>query len=80
MTVLRDISAFTPPPYLLEPLANSLLKPPKKRPSTRSMPRVSASLGAWWSFSSMAARAGDSVSELMAEITVEMAMVSANCL
>ncbi len=43
-----------------------------------SMPRVSASLGASWLFSSKAASAGDSVSELNAEITVEMAMVSAN--
>ena len=44
------------------------------------MPRVSASLGASWLLSSSAASAGDSVSELIAEITVEIAMVSANCL
>ena len=42
------------------------------------MPRVSASFGASWPFSSNAARAGDKVSELIAEITVEMAIVSAN--
>jgi hypothetical protein len=35
-------------------------------------------LGASWRRSSSAESAGDSVSELMAEITVEMAMVSAN--
>ncbi len=44
------------------------------------MPRVSASFGASWDFSSTAASAGDSVSELNAEITVEIATVSANCL
>jgi hypothetical protein len=37
------------------------------------------SFGASCDFSSNAASAGDSVSELMAEITVEIAMVSANC-
>ena len=42
------------------------------------MPRVRASLGSWWPFSSSALSAGDKVSELMAEITVEMAMVTAN--
>jgi hypothetical protein len=44
------------------------------------MTRVSASLGASWPFSSSAANAGDSVSELIAEITVEIAIVTANCL
>ena len=56
------------------------LKPRKNQPNTRSMPRVSASFGASWAFSSSAASAGDSVSELKAEITVEIAIVSANCL
>ena len=42
------------------------------------MTRVSASGGAPRSLSSMAASAGDSVSELTAEITVEIAMVTAN--
>ncbi|MNP65476.1 hypothetical protein D3C76_1610670 [compost metagenome] len=49
-------------------------------PSSFSRNREKRSLGAWWSFSSTAARAGDRVSELNAEITVEMAMVRANCL
>ena len=44
------------------------------------MPRVSASLGWSWPRRSRAASAGDSVSELIAEITVEIAMVTANCL
>ncbi len=44
------------------------------------MPRVKASFGASWDFSSNAAKAGDSVNELNAEITVEIATVSANCL
>ncbi len=47
---------------------------------TRSMPRVSQSFGSSWPFSSNAASAGESVSELNAEITVEMAMFIANCL
>jgi hypothetical protein len=44
------------------------------------MTRASASRGAPCGCSSLAASAGDRVSELMAEITVEMAMVTANCL
>ena len=36
-------------------------------------------LGASWALSRVAASAGDRVSELNAEITVEIAMVSANC-
>ncbi|MNY66717.1 hypothetical protein D3C86_2041890 [compost metagenome] len=38
------------------------------------------SFGAPWPLSSTAANAGDRVRELKAEITVEMAMVNANCL
>ncbi len=44
------------------------------------MPRESQSFGASWPRSSSADKAGDSVSELKAEMMVEMAMVSANCL
>ena len=44
------------------------------------MARVSQSFGASWPLSSSAASAGDKVSELIAEITVEIAMVSANWL
>ena len=43
------------------------------------MTRPMKSLGAWCGWSSSAHRAGLSVSELKAEISVEMAMVSANC-
>ncbi len=38
------------------------------------------SLRAWWGTSSSLQSAGDRVSELKAEIRVEAAMVSANCL
>jgi hypothetical protein len=44
------------------------------------MPRVSASFGASWPLSSRAASAGDIVSEFTAEMTVDIAIVSANCL
>ena len=44
------------------------------------MPRVSQSFFAPRGCSKMAASAGDSVSELKAEITVEIAIVTANCL
>ncbi|MCY1422233.1 hypothetical protein D9M71_379090 [compost metagenome] len=49
-------------------------------PSSLSRNREKRSFGAWWSLSKTAAKAGDNVSELNAEITVEMAMVKANCL
>ena len=44
------------------------------------MIRVRRSGRAWCPFSNRAESAGESVSELIAEITVEMAMVRANCL
>ena len=44
------------------------------------MARVSRSFGASCGLSRMALSAGDRVSELNAEITVEIAMVTANCL
>ena len=44
------------------------------------MMRVGRSFSASCGRSSLAASAGDRVSELIAEITVEMAMVTANCL
>ncbi|MNS63059.1 hypothetical protein D3C72_961440 [compost metagenome] len=52
----------------------------KKPPNTRSIQRDSQSLGASWLLSSSADSAGDSVSELNAEMMVEIEMVSANCL
>ena len=57
---------------------NARLKTRKNGPSSQSMPRVSQSLGASWPFSSIAASAGDKVNELIAEITVDIAIVSAN--
>ena len=44
------------------------------------MTRVSRSFGASWLRSKMALSAGLSVNELKAEITVLMAIVTANCL
>ena len=44
------------------------------------MPRVRASFGASCGRSRMAQSAGDRVSELKAEITVLIAIVTANCL
>ena len=52
----------------------------KKRPKSLSISEETGSFFAPCGFSSSAARAGDSVSELKAEITVEIAMVNANCL
>ena len=43
------------------------------------MTRPTMSFGAWWGGRRMAHSAGDSVSELKAEMTVEMAIVIANC-
>jgi hypothetical protein len=55
------------------------LKPRKNQPKLRSRKRVSRSGGAPCGLSRMALSAGDKVSELIAEITVEKAMVRANC-
>ncbi|MCY1248578.1 hypothetical protein D9M72_620230 [compost metagenome] len=49
-------------------------------PSSLSRNREKRSFGALWSLSNTAAKAGDRVRELKAEITVEIAMVKANCL
>ncbi|MNF09337.1 hypothetical protein D3C80_2099770 [compost metagenome] len=55
------------------------MKGPNSQPlKPRSIHLERRSFGAPFAFSSMAARAGDRVSELNAEITVEIAMVSAN--
>jgi hypothetical protein len=77
---LRRITLVTPVPYDSDARPNILLNQLKKRPKTRFMPRVSQSGLSWWLLSRMADSAGDRVSELKAEITVEMAMVMANCL
>ena len=44
------------------------------------MVRHNQSFGSWWFLSKTAHNAGESVSELKAEMTVEIAMVMANCL
>jgi hypothetical protein len=62
------------------PRPKARLKSAKKPPRAFSIASVRRSLGASCPLSSSAASAGERVSELTAEITVEMAMVSANCL
>jgi len=52
----------------------------KNQPSRSSIRRESISFGASCECSNLAASAGDKVSELIAEITVEIAIVTANCL
>jgi hypothetical protein len=52
----------------------------KNPPNSVSIPRVSQSLGASCGRNSRALSAGDRVSELKAEITVLIAIVTANCL
>jgi hypothetical protein len=59
-------------------LAKKRLKGLNSQPSAASIIFWKRSLGASWRLRSTAARAGDRVSELKAEITVEMAMVRAN--
>ena len=62
------------------PRPKTALKPRNSQPKILSIHRVSASFGAACDLSSSAASAGERVSELIAEMTVEIAMVSANCL
>src|SRR5678816_84412 len=65
-------------PYAFEAQENVLLNPLKNHPSNPSIIRWNESFFAPRGLRSRAARAGDSVSELSAEIAVETAMVSAN--
>src|SRR5207244_13019122 len=65
-------------PYALEAQENVLLNPLKNHPSNPSIIRWNGSFSAPRGLRSNAARAGESVSELSAEIAVETAMVSAN--
>src|SRR5437879_12382960 len=65
-------------PYAFEAQENVLLNPLKNHPSNPSIIRWNKSFFAPRGFRSRAARAGDRVSELSAEIAVETAMVSAN--
>src|SRR5206468_12969931 len=70
--LLRFRTPCTPPSYLCDALPKPRLNVLKKRPKTKSMPRVRRSLGAWCGCSSTADSAGARVSEQNAEITVEM--------
>src|SRR5690349_18779128 len=65
-------------PYAFEAQENVLLNPLKNHPSNPSIIRWNKSFFALRGLRSSAARAGESVSELSAEIAVETAMVSAN--
>ena len=65
-------------PYALEAQENVLLNPLKNHPSNPSIIRWNGSFCAPRGLRSNAARAGESVSELSAEIAVETAIVSAN--
>src|SRR5437660_730783 len=65
-------------PYAFDAQENVLLNPLKNHPSNPSIIRWNKSFFAPPGLRSRAARAGDSVSELSAEIAVETAMVSAN--
>ena len=75
---LRCVSRVTVRPYPADERSKKRLKARKPRPNTRSMARVGRSGGAPCGLSRMAASAGDSVSELKAEMSVEKAIVSAN--
>src|SRR4029077_6744593 len=66
-------------PYAFDAQEKVLLNPLKSHPSNPSIIRWNKSFFAPPGFRSRAARAGDSVSELSAEIAVETAIVSANC-
>ena len=63
----------------LDMRANARLNGRNSQPKQRLSTRVGRSAGAPRGLSSTAASAGDSVSELNAEISVENAIVSANC-
>src|SRR5437879_13312954 len=65
-------------PYAFEAQENVLLNPLNNHPSNPSIIRWNKSFFAPRGLRSRAASAGDSVSELSAEIAVETAMVSAN--
>ncbi len=65
-------------PYAFEAHENVLLNPLNSQPSNPSMIRWNESFSAPLGFRRSAASAGESVSELSAEIAVETAIVSAN--
>src|SRR6478735_10908190 len=77
---LRRSTRPTVPTYPLEARAKKRLKGRKNQPSAALRMRVKRSGGASCALSRTADSAGDKVSELNAEITVEIAIVSANCL
>src|SRR5437667_3541798 len=65
-------------PYAFEAQENVLLNPLNSQPSNPSIIRWNESFSAPRGFRRRAARAGESVSELSADIAVETAIVSAN--
>ena len=79
MALLR-MTAPTPAEYLMPDQANNRLNGRNTQPNSLSIPCESQSFDAEGFFSSSALKAGESVRELIAEITVEIAMVIANCL
>ncbi len=79
MALLRNTPA-TAAEYSCPDQVKTRLKGRKNQPNSRSMPEASQSFLASCGLSNTAHRAGERVSELKAEITVEIAMVMANCL
>src|SRR5688572_12790687 len=79
MALLR-ITPATPSEYFCDAHAKNRLNGRNNQPNTLSIPRESASFFAPCGFSNSADNAGLKVSELKAEMTVEIAIVIANCL
>ena len=79
MALLR-MTAPTPAEYLMPDHSNRRLNGRNTQPNNLSIPWESQSFDAEGSFSSSALKAGESVRELIAEMTVEIAIVIANCL
>ena len=79
-TALARITRRTPFAYFADDQVKKRLNGRNNQPSAPSMPRVSRSFFAPCPCNKIAQSAGESVRELNAEMTVEMAMVMANCL
>src|SRR5204862_4557708 len=75
----RRVIIRTALPYRVEPRTKARLNGLNAHPNSRLMMRVGRSAAASCGRSSTAASAGESVSELNAEISVENAIVNANC-
>ena len=77
---VERIACPTNVPYLLDAHAKNRLNPRKNHPNANSSTRENRSFFASRDCKSNEASAGLKLSELNAEITVEIAIVSANCL